>query len=523
MPEKKLLDLPIGLQDFQKLKEGNFLYVDKTRYIYDLLNSAGVYFLSRPRRFGKSLLLSTIRAIFEGKRELVKGLYIDSSDYNWQKHPVIHLSLTEIDSGSVESFKTTLHDVLDEIATNYDLQLNVNLPPGRKFSNLITGLHKKFGQKAVILIDEYDKPLINNITNRELAVRFREELKSLYTVLKDNDSHIRFLFLTGVSKFSKVSVFSGLNNLNDISFSDKYASICGYTQEELEAYFEPYFEGVKSEIPKGYDTLEIIRKWYNGYRFTESEIRVYNPFSVLQLFWHKKIKDYWFQTGTPTFLIDLIKEKGAYNFYKLPEEELSESDFNAYEVDTLEVLPLLFQTGYLTIKDAYKSMVNWVYKLGFPNQEVRYSFNESLLKSLSSEGTGFSNYGRKIAKAINDKDYQALFDLLKSYLANFPYNVQVSAERYYQSIMYAVFLMIYDNVSLEEPCSVGRSDMVIELKDKVYVMEFKLNQNADRAMEQIKEKKYYEKHQASSKEIILIGMNFNTDIHNIDEWKVEEL
>lgn len=514
--------LPVGIQTFENLIRGNFLYVDKTKEIYDLLRpEQGVYFLSRPRRFGKSLLLSTISAIFEGKQELFKGLYIDSTDYNWQKHPVVHLSLTEVDCGNLEKFDISFRDVLSGIAKDHSVEVDQDLTINRYFSNLIKALHNKYNQKVVVLIDEYDKPLITHIKNSELAVKFREELKSFYTVLKDNDRYLRFLFLTGVSKFSKVSVFSGLNNLFDLTFSEQCASICGYTQEELEKYFEPYFADLEARLPDGYDLLETVRYWYNGYRFSGKDIRVYNPFSTLHLFKHNEFKDYWFTSATPTFLIDLMKEKEKFEIDDLLEKSVSANDFDAYEVDNLQILPLLVQTGYLTVKEVLPLGVTSVYKLGFPNREVRYAFNESLLKSISDPGKGFSNYALKIMEAFREKDYKRLFEVLKSYLANFPYNVQIPKEKYYQSVLYAVFSMVYDTVAMEEPTNLGRADMVLKLEDKIYLIETKINQSAENAVEQIKAKGYPQKFAEADKEIILIGVNFSTEIRNIDDWKVE--
>lgn len=525
MDNDSLQPLPVGLQYFEDLIQGGYLYVDKTYDIYNLLkNSKGVYFLSRPRRFGKSLLLSTIRAIFEAKRELFKSLYIDKSNYQWEKHPVIHLSLTEVDSGSLESFTITLQDILGKIAENYDLKINLKLPVGRIFSNLITELHNKYQKKVVVLIDEYDKPLINNITNKDLANQFREKLKSFYTILKDNDPHIRFLLLTGVSKFSKVSIFSGLNNLSDISMSDDYAAVCGYTQEEMEKYFQPYFAKLSKTLPAGYDLLESVKNWYNGYRFSNKNLKVYNPFSTLHLFNNGEFRNYWFASGTPTFLINLIKEKNFYYFDKLLDEELPASAFDAYEIDDLKILPLLVQTGYLTIQEVKKRALQSKYILGFPNKEVRYSFFDSLLGSIAENKKEFSRYLGKIYDALEAKDLERFFIILKSYLANFPYNVQIPAEKYYQSILFAIFSMIYDEVSMEEASHLGRSDLVINLNNLTYVIEIKINKKAEQAMRQIKEKKYYEKYLDSGKRtIIILGINFSTKERNVDDWMSEIL
>lgn len=520
---KEKRPLPIGIQDHQKLIEGGFLYIDKTKEIYDLIsNGSNIYFLSRPRRFGKSLLLSTIKSIFEGKRELFKGLYIDKSDYKWEKHPVIHLSLTQVDSTSIGKFEISLKHVFLTIAESYSITLNLKLPLGTIFSDLIIKLEKKFQKKVVVLIDEYDKPLINNIKNQALAIQLREELKNIYTILKDNDPYLKFLLLTGVSKFSKVSVFSGLNNLTDLSLNESAASICGYTQKELESYFQPYFRDIEDRLPKGYDLLKLIKYWYNGYRFSDKDLKVYNPFSTLQLFWHKKFNNYWFSTGTPTFLINLIKEQNFSGFDPLSEDYVDEADFSVYEIDNLQVLPLLFQTGYLTIRETKQKALNWKYKLGFPNREVRYSFYDSLLKNLSNAEKGFSTYADTIADFLIEGNFEKLFEELKSYLARFPYNVQIPKEAYYQSILFSVFSMIYDNVAMEEPSNLGRSDIVINFKDTIYVFEIKINATAQKALQQIKEKKYYQKFSGQKKEIYLIGINFSTESRNINEWEVEK-
>lgn len=372
----KLPKLPIGVQDFESLRTGGYLYVDKTKTIYDLLNKGHAYFISRPRRFGKSLLVSTLEALFHAKKDLFQGLWIENSDYDWQNYPVIKLDFSRFTSDSPENLDSDFRKKLSDIASEHGLE-----PRGETLAamidSLVDDLHKKYKKKVVVLVDEYDAPLIKNINKVELARENRDLLANFFKVIKSQDAKIRFVLLTGVSKFAKVSVFSGLNNLRDISLSTDSAELLGYTQEELELYFKkhlndsvPRFSSSEAEL------LEKIKTWYNGYRFSTLETLVYNPFSTLLFFAEKQFRNFWFETATPSFLLDLIRSQN-YPLKDFHKELLSPNELSSYEVDRLPLLPLMLHTGYLTISDCdlEEGVVN-SYTVDYPNREVKEAFLE---------------------------------------------------------------------------------------------------------------------------------------------------
>ncbi|MGA1823916.1 MAG: AAA family ATPase [bacterium] len=513
-------DLPIGIQDIEKLLKGNYLYIDKTKYLYSLIESSGYYFLSRPRRFGKSLLISTLEAIFAGKRELFKNLWIEQSEYDWQKYPIIRIDFATLYNKIPGELEEGLKRKVIEIGNDYKVELVRNIPLPEMFNNLLKTLHKKTDKKVVVLIDEYDKALIDNITNPEIAKENRDILKSLYGILKPADEFLRFVLITGVSKFSKVSVFSDLNNLNDISMAADYAGLLGCTQEELEYYFK---EHIKLLISKDDDEKKIkarIREWYNGYRFSTEALKVYNPFSLLLLFEHKEFKNYWFETATPSFLINLIKEKD-YEIKKLEDEEVSELAFSSYEIENLEVLPLLFQTGYLTIKDYNKERM--LYRLWYPNFEVEQAFLNYLAAGYSQVETArVDSYLWKCIDCLEEGDIHTFLETLKIFFANIPYEIHLKYKKYYQSIFYTILKLMGLKVEVEVSTNKGRIDAVVELEKRVYIFEFKLHDTAENALKQIKEHKYYEKYAGIDKKIVLVGVTFNQKMRNIGQYVTDE-
>ncbi|RKZ25445.1 AAA family ATPase, partial [bacterium] len=442
---KELKPLPVGIQTFRDIIEGGYLYIDKTRYIYEMVKTPkGVYFLSRPRRFGKSLLISTLAEIFEGNKELFKGLWIYESDYKWEKHPVIRFDFSLMMADTPEELKDKLKSRIKERGEEDGIKFNSKYYD-EMLGELIKGLIKKYSRKAVVLIDEYDKPIIDHIEEVETAVKMREVLKAFYTVFKGMDEYIRFVLLTGVSKFSKAGVFSGLNNLEDITMVDRYATMLGITQEELEKYFEGYIEELgKAEELSREETLEKIREWYNGYCFSGYCERVYNPFSTLRLFDAKRFTNYWFESGTPSFLIKLMREKD-FDVTRIP-IEVKETMFTVYEVDRLEVIPLLFQTGYLTIAGYDKKWNR--YKLDYPNREVRESFTDILLRDYTDEkvDNGMIDY---LKESIEEGDVDKFFEVLEEIFHRIPYDIRVKAEKYYQSIFYLIFILIGVDIETE--------------------------------------------------------------------------
>ena len=506
--------LPIGIQTFSDMILNDYLYVDKTEKIFNLVkNPKGVYFFARPRRFGKSLLISTLNEIFEGEKELFKGLWIYKSDYVWEKYPVVRIDFSKKKAENRDDLKGFILYQLKNIAEKYGVLLARN-----KYDEAFDELLSKLSpiNKVVILIDEYDKPIIDNIENKKLAVELREILKGFYTIIKACDEHIRFVFLTGVSKFSKAGVFSGLNNLKDISMDVKYSSLLGITKEEMEISFKNHIDHfAETEKINRAELIKKITHWYNGFCFSETCEKVFNPFSMLLLFDNLRFRNYWFESGTPSFLIKLIKEKN-FDIKKIENLEIREEELSTCEIEDLSLVPLLFQTGYLTIKGYDNEFMT--YMLGYPNYEVENSFQYALLRSYSYTET--NGYLVSLIRALRNDDFEEFFDTLSIFFANIPYDLQINKEKYYQTVFYLIFSLIGLKIDAEVKTNKGRIDAVIIDKD-IYVFEFKLSGDKDKALTQIKEKKYFEKYQGTGKDIYLFGVEF-TD-KNVGEWVVEKM
>ena len=531
--------IPIGIQSFEDLRRKNFLYVDKTLYAFKLANLGKVYFLSRPRRFGKSLFLSTLKAYFLGQKELFKGLYIEKAEEKraeiekneaWGEYPVFYLDFNvgryDLDGALAES----LDYFLKKEEKLYGLK-NEGDSFGKRFQSLIETAYNKTGKQAVILVDEYDKPLLQTMgVNEALNEEYRNTLKAFYSVIKTCDQYIRFAFLTGVTKFSKVSISSDLNNLQDISMLNDYAEICGLTQAEIEKTFKPEIERLAKNTKNSYDKmLEELKKRYDGYKFSVLGESVYNPFSILNTFNSGELKNYWFATGTPTFLVNYLKD-AHYNIPDLDGKvELDESMLNEYRADAKDPIPILFQSGYLTIKE-YIEEVN-MYRLGFPNDEVRYSFLENLVPAYSSlrpDETGVSIW--KFVEDIRAGNVDDFMDRMQAIIAGVPYNNLPKdklklREQNYQTAVYLIFKLMGQFVQTEIHCAKGRADCIVHTKDSIYIFEFKLMSagTAEDAIVQIKENGYAAQFKTSSKKIILIGSSFNEEERTIGEWKTEEL
>ncbi|MFZ4660020.1 MAG: AAA family ATPase [Caldilineaceae bacterium] len=512
--------LPVGIPTFRDIINGGYLYVDKTPLIYELIrNPKGIYFLARPRRFGKSMLVSTLLEIFTGNRELFRDLWLYDSPYGWEQHPVIHLDFNYYSARSVTELETSLKYFLQKTAAAYDITLTDTLYY-IQFGELIRGLAEKYQKQVVVLIDEYDRPLIDCMTNLEEAKRVRNFLKGFYRVLKSSDAQLRFIFLTGISKFSKVGIFSDLNNLQDLSMDDRFAALPGITQTEVETAFHPYLASFAQK--KGIAVVELIeeiRFWYNGFRFTKAPITLYNPYSLVCLLEAQDFRNYWFESGTPTFLVNLIKEQ-QYELADLKTREVGELAFSTYEIDNLAILPLLYQTGYLTIKN-YNEQKR-LFELYYPNREVEDAFLAYLLDSFSQLDLGVSEgYLWQLIEALQANDLTSFFEILTVFFARIPYTLQVKREKYYQTIFYLIFTLIGLRVQAEVTTNRGRIDAVIEVKDAIYLFEFKLNGSAESALAQIKSNAYYEQYQRAGKPLHLVGANFSTRKRGISEWKSE--
>ena len=517
---EQLKNLPIGIQDFESLILDNYLYVDKTAKMYQLVSTGRYYFLSRPRRFGKSLFLSTLKAYFLGKKELFKGLAVEKLEKNWNTHPVLHLDLNTANYKDRDALVNRLSSTLNLWEAQYGSdERDIDL--GTRFEGIIRRAYEKTGQRVVILVDEYDKPMLQAIDDENLQNEYRAMLKGFYGVLKSMDSYIRFAFLTGVTKFSKVSIFSDLNNLNDISLDDNYSTICGINEEELHEVFHPYVERLAQKhsitVDEAYAEL---KKRYDGYHFSKNSCGMYNPFSVLNTLYKNDFGSYWFETGTPTFLVELLKERD-YNLERMANEELDADTLNTIDSLSTNPVPIIFQSGYLTIKD-YDSEFG-MYKLGFPNEEVKEGFIKYLMPYYTSVKVGrtafqIMNFVREVESGRVD-DFMAR---LKSFFADTPYELIKDLENHYQNVIYIVSTLCGLYTKAEYHTSAGRIDMTIETADYVYVFEFKFEKSADEAMKQIYDKHYAEPFAASGKKIFCIGANFNSDMRNIDEYEVKE-
>jgi len=508
--------LPIGIQTFRDIICNDYLYVDKTEKIFDLVNNPkGVYFFSRPRRFGKSLLISTLNEIFEGNKELFKRQWIYNSDYDWEKYPVVRIDFSKEKAENKDDLKGFILHQLKNIANKYGVSLERD-QYYEAFDELLTKLSGI--NKVVILIDEYDKPIIDNIENKELAVELREILKGFYTIIKACDEYIRFVLLTGVSKFSKAGVFSGLNNLEDISMDTRYSSLLGITKEEMNDNFKEYINQLaRLEEVSESELIKKITNWYDGFCFSKSYKKVFNPFSMLLLFKKLNFGNYWFESATPTFLIKLMKDKN-FDLTGLDGVNISESAFSSCEIENLKIIPILFQTGYLTITKYNKERME--YTLAYPNFEVKNSMTECLAEAYSFvERELVHGYAWKLIDTLREHDFELFFDTLRIFFANIPYDLQIKKEKYYQTVFYLIFSLIGLKVEAEVKTNKGRIDAVIIDKD-IYIFEFKFEGDKDHALTQIKDKKYFEKYQGKGKKIYLLRVEFADK--NVGEWVVEK-
>jgi len=513
--------LTTSVSTFKDIIEYNYLYVDKTEYLYKMVsNPKGIYFLSRPRRFGKSLTLSTFRSIFSGNKELFKGLYIYNKSFDWKKYPIIHLSLNKIRVSSKNELDKKLGYLIEDAAGLYDINLKRD-DSSSLFDELIFKLSKK--SKIVILIDEYDKPLLDNVNNKAERQGIKDILKGFYSVIKANEEYLRFVFITGVSKFSRVSVFSDLNNLDDLTMNSKYGTALGFTQKEVDGYFGTGIKKIAKKKDKTYEDLrKTLKETYNGYRFSKKTEAVYNPVSITKFVQNEEIEHYWFETGTPSFLLELMKENN-YNLMNLESLKLNAAAFSTYEVENLIPEPLLFQTGYLTIKD-YNEKGD-IYTLSYPNNEVKNAFITFLTDFYTPVKKEYTpNYIFELQEAIEKNEIDEFMKILKVFFANIDYDLHIDNEKYYQTIFYIVFTLLGVKIKAEVKTNQGRIDAVIETDTHTYMFEFKLFDTAKSALAQINNNQYFEKYLLNKKQVILIGVGFDKNTRNIkDDYLVEQI
>lgn len=519
-------DISLSIQTFEKLIETNRIYVDKTQIIYRLICSGiTACFISRPRRFGKSLTVSTLDAIFSGKKDLFKGLAIESSNYKWPVHPVIHLDMKYVAQENVERSEKGLVSSLNRIAAHYAFSFQTQNVDDQ-FRELIINLHQKTGQKVVVLIDEYDKPLIDNLDNIDEAKKIQGLLKRFYGVLKSADEYLRFVFITGVSKFTKVSVFSDLNHLVDLTYNPDYATLVGLTEEELVRYYPNYIHAIADE--KGWSqerTMDEIRTWYNGYRFSDVNIKVYNPWSTLNLFLTKRFQEHWYTTGVPKMLIDIInREVDSFSRLNPADFNLTAlmplNKFDAFNIETLELLPLMLQTGFLTFKH-YDEELN-LFQLGYPNYEVRQAFTKMLLDTrlFPNNTTSTHEIAHRIRVYLRQQHMDDLSKQLTLLISSIPGNLQTPKESYYHSLIHMVFQVSGLVIRSEEWVSGGRIDTVIEEPNVFYIIEFKFGKSAQDAISQIKTRGYGQKFQGTGKQVVAFGIGVNCATKAID-WATE--
>lgn len=509
---------PIGIQDFEKLRTNGYSYVDKSRFVYKLATEGEYYFLSRPRRFGKSLFLSTLEAYFQGKKELFEGLAIYDLETEWKKYPIFHIDLNTANFREKDSLYMVLNDYLTTWESKYGTRES-EATLALRFKGVIARAAEKEGCGVVILIDEYDKPILQTLRDPELQAEHRAQLKAFYSVLKTQDRYIKFAFLTGVTKFGKVSVFSDLNNLTDISMDHRYISICGMTEKELLTNFK---EGINELAEANGDTEEVtiakLKARYDGYHFEENTVGIYNPFSVLNTLSKLRYKDYWFETGTPTFLVDLLKMHN----YRLPDmtkERVSDDVINSVDSLSTNPIPVIYQSGYLTIKGYDERFKK--YLLGFPNKEVEEGFLNFLLPLYTSAGNNSPFLVDEFVQDVESGNPERFMQRMKAFFADTSYQVVGNAELYFQNAMYLVFKIMGFYTQVERPTSDGRIDAIIQTPNYIYVIECKLDRTADEAIKQIENNGYAEPFLMDKRKLYKIGVSFSSETRGVAEYKIK--
>lgn len=510
---------PIGIQNFEKIRRDGYFYVDKTALVYQMVKTGSYFFLSRPRRFGKSLLVSTLEAYFEGKRELFEGLAIDKLEKDWTKHPILHIDLNTEKYENLESLENILNDTLYKWEKVYGTEPSETSLPLR-FKGIIRRAYEQTGNRVAIFVDEYDKPMLQAIGNEELQKAFRSTLQAFYGAIKTMDGYIKFAFLTGVTKFGKVSVFSALNNLIDLSMDERYVALCGMTEKEIHDNLEEDLLELADKQNMSYDEVcSELKACYDGYHFVENSVGIYNPFSVLNTFFKMKFGSYWFETGTPTYLVELLKAH-HYDLHRMAHVETDADILNSVDSASTNPIPVIYQSGYLTIKEFDERF--GIYRLGFPNREVEEGFMKFLLPFYANTNKVESPFQiLKFVREVESGDYESFFHRLQSFFADTPYELIRDQELHYQNVLFIVFKLIGFYVKAEYHTSQGRVDLVLQTDEFIYVMEFKLEGSAEEALNQINEKNYAQPFATDPRKLFKIGINFSSQTRNIERWIVE--
>ena len=512
---------PIGIQTFSEIRERNYLYIDKTQYLVDFIDKGYKYvFLSRPRRFGKSLFASMIHAYYEGRKDLFEGLAMGEYEKDWVKHPVLHFDMSAAKHMDKDMLERYLADMLTDQEAVFGYK-SEKQDPNIRLKDLVVTANRLTGRKVALIIDEYDAPLLDVVHEELNLVALRRAMQNFYSPIKSLDPYLEFVFLTGITKFAQLSIFSELNNLFNISMYDKYSAICGISSEELHTQMLPDVERLAEHLHLSVDeTFERLKRKYNGYHFSKNSEDVYNPFSLIKALASGDIGDYWFDSGTPTYIIKLLQKYNV-GLRDLTGQDAGVSDFDVSPENMTTALPLLYQSGYLTIKH-YDPMID-LYTLGYPNEEVRTGMVRSLAANYltPAEGTN-SSFVIKFVKAVIADDMEQALTLMRAYLAGVSYRLSNKTERDVQTIFYLVFSLIGSFIKVEEECAHGRADVVITLPSVVYVMELKFDGSADAALRQIDEKGYLIPYTADGKRLVKVGVNYSSEERTITEWRIEE-
>ena len=521
MENNQLKRLPVGIQTFEKIVNGDYLYIDKTEYIWRMTHLGSYIFLSRPRRFGKSLLVSTLQAYFEGRRELFKGLYIDSVEKEWTEYPVLRFDM----SSGKHMEKDQLERYLGNRLSEYEERYGITQPAADnndRFTELIKAAYTKTGKKVVILIDEYDAPLLDVVHEEETLPVLRNVMRNFYSPLKASDPYLQFVFLTGITKFSQLSIFSELNNLKNISMRPDYAAVCGITMEEMATQMSDYIDDFSNARGFSHDeTINLLKRQYDGYHFSWSSPDVFNPYSLLNAFQDHEFTNYWFASGTPTYLVEMLRR-----FHVEPSDishmEALSHEFDAPTEGMVTIIPLLYQSGYVTIKD-YDPDTS-LYTLDIPNNEVRIGLMNSLLPLYATTKTGRGmTAAAKMSLALRKEDIDGALTLLQDYLLTVPYCDNANSEGHYQQMLYIIFSLLgqFNGIDVEVHTPTGRVDMVLRTNTRLYLFELKMNKSAGAAMRQINLKDYASRFSLSGLPVVKVGISFDSERRTIGEWKIE--
>ena len=511
---------PLGIQTFENVIKGNYVYVDKTALVYQVVHENKYCFLSRPRRFGKSLLVTTLQAYFEGKKELFEGLAIEQLEQEWISYPVIHLDLSKGKFYDLDSLHATLNSLLMEYEKRYSLEVESERAYNVRLQNIIEAAYAQTGKEVVVLIDEYDAPMHDSMKDEKLQEQIRDRMRNFFSPLKGEEKILRFVFLTGISKFSQLSIFSELNNITNISMLDKYSDICGVSKEELLTLFEDDIKALAEDNEITYEeALAELKHQYDGYHFSGKGKDMYNPYSLFHTLKNNEFGEYWFSTGTPTFLIELLQKKHL-DMLGLDEITATAGRFDTPTEKLTDPVPVLYQSGYLTIKGYNRR--SKLFKLGFPNSEVKTGFSDSLFRYYAPDNMGDKDalYAAYFDCLVDHDDMDAFLPHLQTFYKKFPYTLVNNNERHYQAVLYTCLLMVGADVRPEVPTADGRIDMVLYTKMSIYVLELKYEQDALVAMQQIDDKDYAAAFAEDGRKVYKVGINFSADRRSIESWKI---